>query len=40
MKNEDAKQSIISQIEEIGYMNYLNLKKDVNLDSQAKDGLF
>ena len=40
MKNEDAKQSIISQIEEIGYMNYLILKKDVNLDSQAKDGLF
>ena len=28
MKNEDVKQSIISQIEEIGYMNYLNLKKD------------
>ena len=28
MKNEAIKQSIISQIEEIGYMNYLNLKKD------------
>ena len=28
MKNEDLKQTIISQIEEIGYMNYLDLKKD------------